>query len=218
MAGMFLLLACLAVPLLAQEKTGDGPANEKAQKSYKEAFGYLNHRATELALDSFKKADKQDGGRCLACQKQMIKYGVQLREWKVAETAAGEMVEEAQGGKAVAIAHFELGVVLLQEGMERGKDEFFSRAHEEMGKALAAAPNFPGAIFADGQILARLKQDDGAKARFAEFVKMRPEDEAGRRPGPATRPPLHQPTRTGPGPHGPSFCGNHHRRTAHFDG
>jgi hypothetical protein len=41
---------------------------------------------------------------------------------------------------------------------------------------LAAQPKFPGAIFADGQALAHLKQDDAAKARFEEFVKMRPED------------------------------------------
>jgi hypothetical protein len=31
---------------------------------------------------------------------------------------------------------------------------------------LAAQPKFPGAIFADGQALAHLKQDDAAKARF----------------------------------------------------
>ena len=32
------------------------------------------------------------------------------------------------------------------------------------------------AVFADGRTLAHLKQDDAAKARFEEFVKMQPED------------------------------------------
>jgi len=45
-----------------------------------------------------------------------------------------------------------------------------------MTKALAAAPNFPDAIFADGRALAYLKQDDAAKVRFEEYVKMRPAD------------------------------------------
>jgi len=62
----------------------------------------------------------------------------------------------------------------MNQAMEKHKDELFSRAHDEMTKALAAAANFPQAIFADGQILAHLKQDDAAKAQFEKFVQMRP--------------------------------------------
>jgi len=40
----------------------EGPTNEKAQKTYKEAFEYLHQHRKEWALESFKKADKQDGG------------------------------------------------------------------------------------------------------------------------------------------------------------
>jgi hypothetical protein len=50
--------------LLAEENI-EGPTNEKAQKTYKEAFEYLHKRIPESALESFKKADKQDGGHCL---------------------------------------------------------------------------------------------------------------------------------------------------------
>ena len=46
--------------------------------------------------------------------------------------------------------------------------------------ALAAFANFPDAIFADGQALARLKQDDAAKTKFEQFVKMRPADDLNR--------------------------------------
>ncbi len=130
----------------------------------------------DAALDGFKKADKQDGGHCLACQKKMIRYGVELRDWKTAETAAQEMVEQAQGNKRVALAHYQFGFVLLEEGIDKHKDELFARTHDEMTKALAAAASFPAAVFADGRALACLKQDDRAKARFEEFLKMRPED------------------------------------------
>jgi len=179
-AAIMLVLACITSLVMAQEKTDDGPTNEKAQKTYKEGLDYLQRRMTDAALENFKKADKQDGGHCLACQKKMIKYGLELREWKPAETAAEEMVEQAQGEKNVAIAHYQFGIVLFNEGMDKHKDEMFGRAHDEMTKALAVAAKFPQAIFADGQVLAHLKQDDAAKARFEEFVKMRPEDEPDR--------------------------------------
>jgi outer membrane protein assembly factor BamD (BamD/ComL family) len=137
-------LACIAVALPAQQKRDDGPANEKAQKTYQEALDYLHRRMTGAALDSFKKADKQDdGGHCLDCQRKMIKYGIELHDWKVAETAAEESVEQAQGEKAIAIAHYNFGMVLADEGLDKHKDELFSRAHDEMTKALAAAQNFP---------------------------------------------------------------------------
>jgi thiol-disulfide isomerase/thioredoxin len=179
-AGMVLVLACIVAPLLAQEKTDEGPTNEKAQKTYREGMDYLHRRMTDAALESFKKADKQDGGHCLACQKKMIQYGLELREWKPAESAAEEMVEQAQGNKNVALAHYQFGIVLINEGMNKHKDELFTRAHDEMTKALAVAANFPSALFADGRALAHLKQDDAAKARFEDFVKMRPEDDPDR--------------------------------------
>jgi len=52
--------------------------------------------------------------------------------------------------------------------------------HDEMTKALAASDNFPKAIYLDGRALARMKQDDAAKAQFERFVKMRPEDDPDR--------------------------------------
>ena len=178
-AGMLVVLACLIAPLPAQDEP-EGPTNDKAQKTYKEGLEYLRRHMTEAALGSFKKADKQDGGRCVACQHKMIRYALETREWKTAETAAAELVAEAQGEKNLALAHYEFGVVLMDEALDKHKDELFSRAHEEMLKALASAPNFPTAVYVDGQVLARLKQDDAAKARFEQFVKMRPADDPDR--------------------------------------
>ena len=74
---------------------------------------------TDAALDSFKKADKQEGGHCLACQEKMIKYGVALRDWKTAETAAEEMAAQARGETNVALTHYQFGVVLIDEGLDK---------------------------------------------------------------------------------------------------
>jgi thiol-disulfide isomerase/thioredoxin len=166
-------------PLFAQEEAG-GPTNEKAQKSYKQAVSHLNQGNELAALDTFRKADKQEGGRCMACQKQIIQLGIRLRDWKAAETAAQELIEEAQSAPNVAIAHCELGIVLMDEGLDKHKDEFLSRAHDEMSKALAAA-NFPMAVYEDGLALARMNQDEAAKAQFERYTKMVPTNDPNRR-------------------------------------
>ena len=178
-AAVALLLACTVIPISGQDKS-DGPQDPKAQKTYNEGMEFLKHDKVADALDKFKKADKQDGGHCVACQKKMLKYGSELGEWKTAELAGEEMVAQAQGQDNVALAHYQLGTVLMSEGISRHKDELFSRTHDEMTKALAAHDNFPSAIYLDGRALARMKQDDAAKAQFERFIKMRPEDDLDR--------------------------------------
>jgi thiol-disulfide isomerase/thioredoxin len=136
----------------------------------------------EEAFDDFKKADKQDGGHCIAClgNGNVLKYGLKFRDWKAAESAANALVQESQEPKDLAAAHYQLGVVFFRQRLEKHKDELFDRTHEEMTKALQAAPEFRKAILADGQALAYLKQDDAAKARFSEFVKLSPDEDVDR--------------------------------------
>lgn len=171
-----LALATAIRPGVAQEKTPESPKSEKAQKAYREATEYVHRRMLDAALDSFKKADKQDGGQCGLCQQQIIKYGLELHEWKAAEGAAQELVTAAREKKETAIAHYQLGSVLMQEGIYRRKDEVLTRAHEEFKKAMEIAPKFPLASFADGRTLAYLKQDDAAKAQFVQYVEMKKDD------------------------------------------
>jgi hypothetical protein len=167
-----LALALMMSPAMAQQD--DGPKDAKAQKTYKNAFEELHNRRPGIALDDFKKADKQDGGRCFACQKQMIKYGVELEEWKTAELAVEEMIAESKEEKEIALAHYQAGMVFMQEGLQRHKDEYFPRVHDEAGKALAAHSNFPDAVMLDGKALAQLKQDDAAKPLFSNSSKCGP--------------------------------------------
>jgi thiol-disulfide isomerase/thioredoxin len=174
------LLLCASLPQLAQEATG-GPTNEKAQKTYRNALKSVGERKLYAALDDFAKADKQDGGHCLACQTKMIIYGEDLQHWNVAETAAGEMVAEAQGPENAARAHYQFGMVLTREAGARNKNDLYARAHDEFSKALAGAPNFPSAMFADGFVLAQLKQDEPAKALFEKFVASKSVDDLRRK-------------------------------------
>jgi thiol-disulfide isomerase/thioredoxin len=103
----------------------------------------------------------------------MIKYGLEYDDWKGAEIAAQEMVGEAQGKRDTALAHYQFAVVLVSESLHKHKDELFTRAHDELGKALAASANFPDAIFIGGKPLAELHQDDVAKAQFTKYLTLR---------------------------------------------
>ncbi|MGH9700336.1 MAG: redoxin domain-containing protein [Candidatus Acidiferrales bacterium] len=175
LTGLAIVFVFAAAPLPGQTSAA-GPTSEKAQKTYKQAVYYLNQRMEGAALDSFKKADKQDGGHCAACQEKMIKYGLELQDWKTAELAAQESVADARTAKDIAVAHYEFGVILTDEGLQKNKADIFARAHDEFTKALAAAPNFPQAVFDDGRALAHMNQDDAAKQRFEQYLKLVPED------------------------------------------
>jgi len=174
------LLACLIAPLPAQNTAEQGPASEKAQKSYKDALSYLHLGMTESAIDSFKKADKQDGGQCKPCQQKIVTYGIQIGDWKSAEGAGRELVASAQGEQPIALAHYQLGLVFFRQGLAKHKDDLFAEAHQEFAAALAHLSEFPAALFADGRALSYLKQDDAAKARFEQFVKLKTNDDADR--------------------------------------
>jgi thiol-disulfide isomerase/thioredoxin len=178
---MRLARACLILPVLllsamAQEPDS-GPTNEKAQKSFKEAWGHLNQHNRQSALDSFKKADKQDGGHCTACQKQMVKYGIDLGDWKTAELGAEELIASAKSDREIALAHYDLAQVLMDEGLQKHKEEYFTRTHEECLKAMPASVKFPDAVLLDGRALAQLHQDEAAKGRFEQYLKMKPGDD-----------------------------------------
>lgn len=168
----------LVASVCAQTPASDGPTDEKAKKTYDRALEEAkSHGNLLFALDDFKKADKQDGGHCKACQKLMLKYGVELGEWKTAEQGAQEMVDEAKESTDIALAHYQFAIVLTNEAKQKRKDEFYARAHDELVKALAAASNFPDAVFMDGVALAGMGKDDEAKQRFEQFIKARPSDD-----------------------------------------
>jgi len=162
---VFVVLSCIVTGACAQTELDD-PKNPKALKTYHEAFDYVHRHMFDAAIRAFKKADKQDDGHCLACQKEVMKYAIEVRDWKAAESAAGEMVGEAQVPRDVAVAHFNFGIVLIDEGREKHKEEFFSGAHEQFTEAVAHATNFPEALMGDGRALAYLNKDDEAKVQF----------------------------------------------------
>src|SRR5580693_10721522 len=96
MALIMLAVACTLSPVRAQDNNVK-PTDEKALKTYNSAVQLMSQRMEAAALGEFKKADKQDGGHCYACQRQMIRLGSELDDWKAVEPAAQEMIADAKG-------------------------------------------------------------------------------------------------------------------------
>jgi thiol-disulfide isomerase/thioredoxin len=169
----FLLAAvaafALGAPVYAQVNISQpGPTDPKAQKTYAEAQNWLKNHAWPAALDSFKKADKQDSGHCAACQRQMADLGQKLGDYKVADLATSEMIQQARTPAESAEAHMQRGVFLLHEGAAKGKEDIFAEADKEFKNVLAVDPKYATAYYGDGMALSYLKQDDAAKAQFQQ--------------------------------------------------
>lgn len=175
-ARIVLVLLTVVATASGQKQSG-GPTNEKAQKTFQEALSHENKRELREAFDSFKKADKQDEGKCFECERKIARYGLQFQDWKAAENAAIAMVANAPDRQMTALSHYQLGMVYLDKGLIKNDQASFPKAHEELTKAVAAYSNFPDAIYADGQALANMKQDEAAKVQFARFVELTKSDD-----------------------------------------
>lgn len=146
------------------------PKDPKAQKTYAEGLDWLKHHDKSAALGSFKKADKQDGGRCADCQQKIIELGEKTGDYKSADAAAQEVIAEAQTPAAQVDAHMARGMLLLREGLAKNKDDAFMEADKEFKGVLVENPKYTSSYFADGLALGHLKQDDAAETQFKQFL------------------------------------------------
>jgi len=165
---------CLAAPLLAQDPL-QGPTDKKAQKSYQQALEYLQKRQEDTALWFFRDADKKDQGHCLPCHEQMVRIGLAHENWKAVEDGATGLVSEVQEPKQQAVAHYYLGMALMNEGTDQHQSDLIARAHDEFSKAISLYPHIPDVVFDDGKALAQLHKDEEAKAQFEKFIAMTPD-------------------------------------------
>jgi thiol-disulfide isomerase/thioredoxin len=185
-AGSLILILVLAGTHALRAQQAQGPTDAKAQKTYAKGIEALEHKDYSSGYGEFKKADKQDGGHCLACQQKMVSLAIRLADrrefddYKTADSAAQAMIAEtpATDAKATALAHDQRAVLLLREATDKNKDDLYADADRECKAALTAYSNFPEACYEDGVALGHLKQDDAAKAQFEQYVALTKDDTA----------------------------------------
>lgn len=177
MRGTMVFLLVVLSGWMARAQTAPGPTDAKAQKTYASGLEWVRQRNYGAAVDSFKKADKQDGGHCAACAKKIIEYGLKSDDFKDADAAAEQLIADAQDAKQQARAHLERAEVQFREGMVKNKTDCYAEADKEFHLTLAAYPNVPEACFYDGISLAKLNRDDEARSQFTTFLKLAPPED-----------------------------------------
>jgi thiol-disulfide isomerase/thioredoxin len=170
----------LAVAGGAFAQTENGPANPKAQKTLDEGMEWARHHDYAAAVDSFKKADKQDGGHCGECAFRIVKYGLMSGDFKDADIAAQQLIADAKDPMHAGLAHTDRATVLLREGLVEKKAECFAEADKEFQLAMAAYPATADLHFYDGLALSHMNQDDAAKTHFEKYLSLAAKDDVQR--------------------------------------
>lgn len=166
----WVLIAGSLLLVTAQAQDSGGPTNPKAQKSYQEGLDWARHHEYSAAIDSFRKANKQDGGQCEQCLYKIIQYGEDTGDFKAAEEAAQQVIAGAKDPRKAALAHLVLATVKLREALTRNKPEAYTAADREFQAGLSVVPDNPDGNFYDGMTLARLNQDEAARGRFEHYL------------------------------------------------
>ncbi len=160
-----------AKPVAATDGAKPGePTDPKARKTYATALDWEKARDYNEALDSFLKANKQDGGHCFECLRRANSLAVKLDAYKDAVEIARELLPLAESDSDKANVHFRLATALQVEGLKEKKDQFFQESNNEFKAALDLDPHMTKARYHWGITLAHLHQDDAARAQFSAFL------------------------------------------------
>jgi thiol-disulfide isomerase/thioredoxin len=146
------------------------PTDPKARKTYAEAVDWQRRGETALAIDTFRKANKQDGGHCEQCQNSAYSLAMEINDFKSAIAVVQEALAQSVGDADRAGLELWLGMALQREGIAEKKQKCFEESCDAFKTALKLAPNLTGVHFGYGTSLAYLHQDDQARAEFDAFL------------------------------------------------
>jgi len=146
------------------------PTDPKAQKTFAQAIDWQNHGQKAFALDSFRKANKQDGGHCSECLRRAYTLAVGLGAYQDAEEIARDWLPLAKTDAARASIHYRLALALQRQGIIDKKDKCFSESCDEFKAALELDPELAVVHYLYGVSLAHLHQDALAHTEFATFL------------------------------------------------
>jgi thiol-disulfide isomerase/thioredoxin len=153
----------------ATPKLGE-PTDLKARKTFASALEWERNRAYDLAISDFRKANKQDGGKCFNCMHQAYLLSVKLGAFKESIEIARDWMPAAQNDDQKAMVHYLLGNALLEQCIQSRKQECSAESAQELKTALQLDPKQMLIHYRFGLALARLHQDETARAEFEAFL------------------------------------------------
>lgn len=145
------------------------PTDPKARKTYQAAYDWLKTGRRDEAIDSFRKAAKQDG-HCTECLRQAYSLANALGRYKDAEQIARDWLPIAASDGERAAIHYRIALALQQQGINDKKDKCFDESCDEFKNALQLEPRLTQVHFALGVSLAHMHQDDAARTEFSSFL------------------------------------------------
>jgi len=173
LAGLLLTLGAglyaIDAPKSDAPKPGE-PTDAKARKTYASALEWEKHRNEGAAIDDYRKANKQDGGHCTECLRKAYLLAMHISEFKQAEDVSREFLAVAQTDADKAEAHYRLAIALQRQGLTTKKEKCFADSCDEFKTALELDRQFSEVHYAWGISLARLHQDEQARAEFAAYL------------------------------------------------
>jgi thiol-disulfide isomerase/thioredoxin len=146
------------------------PTDPKAIKSFASARDWQKHGHYEAAMDDFRKANKQDGGHCSKCLQHAYDMATKIGAFKDAIEIAREWLPISENDAERAKAHWQLAMALQLDGIGNKKERSIQESSGEFKAALELNPKLAVAHFSYGITLARLHQDDAARAEFSAFL------------------------------------------------
>ncbi len=166
-----LLLLTVVFPMRSPAQADpSAPTDPKAQKTFVEAQQLERAHRFSFALDSYSKADKQDGNRCVVCSEKVVELGIGLGDYKPADLATQELIAEATTPSAQARAHLKRAQLLVAMGKAKKRSECFHEAEQESDTALTLEPGNNPALYMKGECLADQQQDEAARQVFTELL------------------------------------------------
>jgi thiol-disulfide isomerase/thioredoxin len=154
----------------SQDSKPGMPTVPQASKTYQEALDWLKRRQFELAIQSFRKAAKQDS-HCTECFSHAFTSANEIGKYKEAEEIAREWLAIAATDEDRAEIHYRLGIALQKQGINNKKEKCFAESCEEFKAALQLEPKLDLVHYAYGISLAYAHQDDAARDQFSTFLQ-----------------------------------------------
>ena len=150
------------------------PKDGKAAKLFAKASKDFQDRKFASALDGFRKADQQDGGNCVACEKQAYAAAQQVQDYRSAHEQASLLLSHITDPSQQAELHYLLGDACLGEGGNKIFEQPFLEADKEFQAALTLQPGNADCVYKDGLALSHLHQYGKAQERFEQYLKLAP--------------------------------------------
>ena len=136
----FTVGAALAVPSVPAQSAApalqaEAPASSNARKTFFKAAKELEEHKYAPALEDFRKADSQDGGRCVPCELQAFKVAKQLQDYTAARAETALLLDHVASAEDKAEVHYLAGDVCLSDGGYRIFEKAFQDADSEFQAA-----------------------------------------------------------------------------------